>query len=265
MVTRRDRLNVRKPFMIAGGVGAVIMTIVFGTRATDPATTYIDFIVIVSVLSAFRGMTYSPWMAAFTETVERRNPALVTIGLAVWGWILRGVVALTFLVVPFVVTSVTPLVAYGPRVKAITTAYAPQVATIAAVPAATLATLRKDPTDGPAITVALHAIATKEHVGVAGTIARPRALQAMPLAERAYLQAHGAAVRSAKQQAPIQWKRWWWVCLAGEVVFLPAVLLMAGRWRPAKARDGAEAHRRRVEREPAQPTQATSSPVGSPV
>ncbi|MHB1717154.1 MAG: MFS transporter [Acidimicrobiales bacterium] len=260
-----DRLHVRKPFMVAGGIGAVVMTFVFATRATDPATTYVDFILIVSVLSAFRGATYSPWMAAFTETVERRNPALVATGLAVWGWILRVVVALTFLVVPFVVTSVTPLVAYGPRVKAITTTYAPEVATIAAVPPATLAVLRTDPTDGPAITVALHAIATREHVSVAEAITRLKALKAMPLADRAYLQAHGVAVRSAKQNAPVQWKRWWWVCLAGEVVFLPAVLLMVGRWRPSKARADAEAHRRLVDRELARLAETGSSPVGSPV
>src|ERR1039458_3343480 len=53
-----DRIGVRKPFRVAGGVGAVVMTTIFAPRATQPATTYTTFIVIVSLLSASRGMAY---------------------------------------------------------------------------------------------------------------------------------------------------------------------------------------------------------------
>ena len=53
-------------------------------------------------------------MASFTETVEKRNPALTATGLAVWGWIIRIVIAISFAVFPSVLTSVTPLITYGP-------------------------------------------------------------------------------------------------------------------------------------------------------
>ncbi len=52
-------------------------------------------------------------MASFTETVEDRNPALTATGLAIWGWIIRVVIFVAFLLIPHVITSVTPLVNYG--------------------------------------------------------------------------------------------------------------------------------------------------------
>ena len=48
-------------------------------------------------------MAYSPWMASFTETVEARNPALTATGLAIWGWIVRVVVFVAYLILPQVV------------------------------------------------------------------------------------------------------------------------------------------------------------------
>jgi len=49
-------------------------------------------------------------MAAFTETIERRNPALTATGLAIWGWILRIVVCVAFFILPHVVTAMNKLV-----------------------------------------------------------------------------------------------------------------------------------------------------------
>jgi MFS family permease len=105
-----DRLRVRKPFMVAGTVVAVIMTIVFLTRATHPDTGYVTLAVIISILAAGLAIAYAPWMAAFTETIEKRNPALTATGLAVWGWLLRIVVTLSLFFVPFVVSSMNTLV-----------------------------------------------------------------------------------------------------------------------------------------------------------
>ena len=61
--------------------------------------------------------------------------------------------------------------------------------------------------------------------------------------------AYGATVVSAAAAAPGQWKNWWWVCVAGEIVFIPLILLMAGRWSPRKAREDAEEHDRLVQQE----------------
>jgi hypothetical protein len=49
--------------------------------------------------------------------------------------------------------------------------------------------------------------------------------------------------------AASQWRHWLWVCAAGQVVFLPFVFVMAGRWSPRKARAEAEAHEQVVQRE----------------
>jgi hypothetical protein len=49
-------------------------------------------------------------MANYTEQVEHHNPALTASGLAIWGWILRITVALSFLVLPYVITTSTVLV-----------------------------------------------------------------------------------------------------------------------------------------------------------
>jgi hypothetical protein len=56
-------------------------------------------------------------------------------------------------------------------------------------------------------------------------------------------------VASAPPAAPGQWKNWWWVCVGGEVVFIPLILLMAGRWSPRRAREDAEEHERLVQDE----------------
>jgi hypothetical protein len=64
------------------------------------------------------GGAYATWMASFTETIEALNPALTATGLAVWGWLLRLVVTASFLALPHVVDTVTPLVEAGPTVAA---------------------------------------------------------------------------------------------------------------------------------------------------
>ena len=89
-----DVLGVRKPFMLAGGIGAGLL---------------------VGVLL---GAAYATWMASFTETIEAQDAALTATGLAIWGWILRLVVTASFLALPHVVTTVSPLVEAGPAIDA---------------------------------------------------------------------------------------------------------------------------------------------------
>ena len=83
---------------------------------------------MLAVLSLGLGIAFTPWMASFTETVEARNPALTATGLAIWGWIQRVVVFASFLIIPAIVSSVTPLVTYGSTVQAYAAQYAPQLA-----------------------------------------------------------------------------------------------------------------------------------------
>ncbi len=244
-----DRVGVRKPFIVAGALAAIAMTTVFALRTTDAATSYATFVVIVSLMSASRGVAYSPWMAAFTETVEHRNPALVATGLAVWGWILRVVVAASFLVIPYVVTSVTPIAQYGRQLQAIEARYPAQVATLQAIDPATRAELAANQGNRAAVSAAIGQVAAHLHVTEPQAVTRLVAASKVPPADRAYLAAHGAQVLAARRQAPGQWQAWWWVCVAGEALLLPTVLFMSGRWRRSSARRDAEEHRRRVDAE----------------
>ncbi len=117
-----DRFRVRKPFMIIGAVLAAVMTVVYLDQIGRHPS-YYTLAIIIAVLSLGLGIAYTPWMASFTETVEDRNPALTATGLAIWGWIIRIVIAVAFLILPHVVTSVTPLVNYGGQLQAYVAKY----------------------------------------------------------------------------------------------------------------------------------------------
>ncbi|HEY7007731.1 MAG TPA: MFS transporter, partial [Jatrophihabitantaceae bacterium] len=143
-----DFFRVRKPFMVIGAVGAIIFTIIFLTRATHPDTTYSNFVWILIGLSCCLGIAYAPWMASFTETVERRNPALVATGLSVWGLIIRIVIAVSVFFVPHVVNTVTTLVEKGPEVSAIANGEDPN---LTAAQNATVKAVAADPTIVPKV------------------------------------------------------------------------------------------------------------------
>ena len=122
-----DLVRVRKPFMVIGGVGSAVMIVIWLNEAGKHPG-YYTLALILAVLSLFLGIAYTPWMASFTETVEARNPALIATGLAIWGWTIRVVIFVAFLIIPHVITSVTPLVDYGPTAQAYQAQYKSQVA-----------------------------------------------------------------------------------------------------------------------------------------
>jgi ACS family D-galactonate transporter-like MFS transporter len=148
-----DRFRVRKPFMIIGGVLAAVMIVIYLMQAGHHPS-YYSLAAMLAILSFALGVAYTPWMASFTETVESRNPALIATGLAIWGWIIRIVIFVAFLIIPAVVNSVTPLVNYGGQVSAYATQYKSQlafaqthadiVATAQKIPPAVIATATQD-------------------------------------------------------------------------------------------------------------------------
>jgi MFS family permease len=122
-----DRLRVRKPFMLVGGVTGAIMTFLFLYQfGRHPS--YATMATILAISSITLGIAYVAWMASYTELIEARNPALIATGLAIWGWVIRIVVCVSALLVPVVVTSVTPLVSYGSNVLAYNAKYGPEFA-----------------------------------------------------------------------------------------------------------------------------------------
>ncbi|MHA6761436.1 MFS transporter [Streptacidiphilus sp. PAMC 29251] len=363
-----DKARVRKPFMLLGSIGAAAATSVLAVKTTNPHTSYTTFVVLLVCISLFVGVAYAPWMASFTETVERRNPALTATGLAVWGLILRVVVAATAFLLPHIVTTVTPLTENGaavrqlaagqdpaltatqnatvkavaanpaiiPKMQALSTTYRAQLATAAHLAPATLAALTATPGDpaaqaeavseisgqSPADVVKVTTLHTRfqDQLATAATLdpttqvtlltnptdratgaravaeianglnvtattatvklqalakvpaadlvylsahskpvqnaaAQLTALAAVPSADLAYLHTwgpglkdaktiaaltylhqHAAAVQQAHHDSPRQWQRYFWIAVAGQLLFIPLIFVMAGYWDPRKAK-----------------------------
>ena len=139
-----DRFRVRKPFMVIGGVLAAVMTVIYLEQAGHHPG-YYTLAIMLALLSLGLGIAYTPWMASYTETVEARNPALTATGLAIWGWIIRIVVFVSYLIIPLVINSVTPLVNYGATVSAYATQYSSQLAFASAHPTVVAAAQKVPP------------------------------------------------------------------------------------------------------------------------
>ncbi|MGY1742815.1 MULTISPECIES: MFS transporter [unclassified Blastococcus] len=318
-----DRVRVRKPFMVVGTLISLVGGVLFALAATDPDTSYHTFAVYFILSAGGGGMAYVAWMASFTETVERHNPAATATGLAIWGWILRLVVTVSLAVFTLVVPATSVLVddaepitemqAEHPEEFAVITgidqelvarvqadpadadalgqllgqvatiqgasadevagieAVSEQVVTAQAIEPDTLAALQADSGDGAAIGAAVQQI--QAGLGVDGATALQRlvdlgsadpealaaaaeygeTLQAAPTVftdeQLTYLAENGPDVARAAEDNPGQWQTWWWVCIAGQVLFLPFVFVMAGRWSPRRAREDERRHEESVQRE----------------
>ena len=139
-----DYFRVRKPFMVLGGVLAAVMTVIYLEQAGHHPG-YYTLAIMLALLAFGLGLAYTPWMASYTETVEARNPALTATGLAIWGWIIRIVVFLAYLLVPVVINTVTPLVNYGGTVSAYAAQYSSQLAFASAHPTVVAAAQKVPP------------------------------------------------------------------------------------------------------------------------
>jgi len=279
-----DRLRVRKPFMLIGAIGTMVMTMVLLNQIDHPTTGYYSNVFVVVLLGLFIGAAYTPWMAGYTEAVEAHNPALSASGLAVWGWVLRIVVALSFIVLPRVITTSTTLVDNQNAATNLQTfqaaqPYVPAAGNLhpSAAPATVLTALKAMQPYGPGQALAaLLQTYGRTHDVMAGMAAVPPSLKLQvqgllafsPLATdiqagRPVSNAQIAAVRSSSPQLatllsvekkviPAQkassneWKRWWWVCVAGQFTFLVLVFFMRGRWSPRAAKKDFEERERFV-------------------
>lgn len=82
-----DRLQVRKPFMVIGALALVLMLLFF--MGLTPAIGPGMLILTLICLSFCQAMGNVSWLAAFTETAEEINPALIGTALAIQGAIFR--------------------------------------------------------------------------------------------------------------------------------------------------------------------------------
>jgi hypothetical protein len=376
-----DALKVRKPFMLFGGITSLVGVALFAIATTHPGTTYYEFVGILMPVSIGGAFAFAAWMAAFTETVEKHNPAATATGLAVWGATLRTVVVAALLVLIAMVPAASTLVNQGPQVAAaaagqvpgLTTSqnatikavaadptivsrvqsiaakdaaelataqkltpqtqaalaaspndpataaqaiseisglpvstvaqvitlgaqYKTQLATAQAIDPTTQAALQTNPSDAAAQAKAVGEIVAALHVSVTQAATQLQALAAVPpadlalvaanaapvqsaatqltalgqvpaadlalvarygpslqnakvVAELKFLQANAPAVQQAQKQSPVQWQRWWWVSFGGQLVFIPFIWLLAGRWSVKRARQDAREHDENVDRQ----------------
>ena len=108
-----DWSRVRKPWMLIGGVLTIIFELIL-LFSIGHDLSFGTLSVICAFMSGSFGFAAVAFYAAFTETIEARNPALIATGLAIWGWIIRVIAFLSFLVIPYVVTSATTLLESSP-------------------------------------------------------------------------------------------------------------------------------------------------------
>ncbi|HSZ36167.1 MAG TPA: MFS transporter [Acidimicrobiales bacterium] len=156
-----DLARVRKPFMLLGAVCAMVMMLFLIHQTGQPHAGYYSNVLVIVLLAVSISLAYAPWMANYTEQVESHNPALTASGLAIWGWILRITVALSFLVLPYVITTSTVLVDNqnaGAALQTIQAAqpYAPDTAALKCnttpAPANVIANLKTSPEARPELT-----------------------------------------------------------------------------------------------------------------
>jgi MFS family permease len=279
-----DRLRVRKPFMLVGGTAAIVVTMLMIAQVDHPHTGYYGNVTVAVLLGLAIGCAYTPWMASYTEQVEAHNPALSAHGLAVWGWILRIVVALSFIILPRVITTSTVLVdnqAAATNLQTFQAAqpYVPAAGNLhpSAAPDSLITSLSEMKPVGPgqALAALLKNYGTTHNVmGAMGAVPAALKLQIQGLlafsplatdiqAGRHVSNAQITAVQASSPQlasllrvepklipaqkaSPAQWKRWWWVCAFGQLVFLVLVFFMRGRWSPRAAKADFDQHERLV-------------------
>ena len=296
-----DWARVRKPFMLVGAACAIVMMVFLIHQTGQPHIGYYSNVLVIVLLAVSIALAYAPWMANYTEQVESHNPALTASGLAIWGWILRITVALSFLVLPTVVTTSTVLVDNqnaGATLQAIQAAqpYAPSATGCApsTAPASVIAGLQTTPLAQPelkTLATVLQACNNTHSLGAALTagggltsqhIQGLLAYQPLATAIQKGTPVSQAEIQSkvgvhspnlanllvaeqklvpAQKTSPDEWKRWWTVCLIGMAIFAVLVFFMRGRWSPRAARRDLKERERLVEEELARITQEEPAAV----
>jgi hypothetical protein len=251
---------------LVGAVGSIVMLIVFLLQATHAHTAFNTLIVLEVFLAAFISLTYAPWMAGYTEMVEAKNPALVGTGLALWGWILRLTVGLSFLFLPLVVNAVNPVVdnlpLATPQIQNFLVQH-PESVAFAQQHAAFLGVLNEPKNkpivsrlaanpSGANIAAATVALGPKNFALVVKYETQLKALVVPYETQLDYLAAHQSqltALQKGVAKSPKQWQHWLWVCVAGMALFIPTIWLNRGRWSPKKAREDEAEHEEDVAKE----------------
>jgi MFS family permease len=228
-----DKLRVRKPLIVAGALVTVAVDIVFLSKA-DSSPTFSTIAILLALMGLCLGAVWVPWMAAFTETVEHRNPALSATGLAIWGWTLRLFLAGAIVTIPLIVSAVTPIVDDGPSVGQARAYFAksqPLQLLLAQAQAhpKVFSDLGASPKDPAVRQKAIETVGAPTLATLAGD----------PIAQRnlALIAEKVPGLLKARADSPGQWQAWFWICTIGALALCPLTLLLRGSWRPQPTDD----------------------------
>jgi len=241
-----DRMRVRKPFMLFGSVAAFGVTLLIRYLTPHTDTPYWAWAFVLTLVGIYGGFAFACWMASFTETVEDINPALTAHGLAVWGWLLRAIVAISFLMLPQVISSVSPLVNHGAEAKAALERNAQIAPTVQANQKLLHDVSTRYPDGNVPPDVQKQVV---EAVGAAVALKLQEEPAKTDFGPNGVLGKYGAEVAQAQADSPKQWQNWFLVCALGQLFFIPMVFVLRGHWSPRKAREEAEAHEAQLQAE----------------
>src|SRR5262249_13675543 len=150
--------------MVIGGLISTLGVVLFALNtktAAHPIPTQADtnrWIYYILLISIGGAIAFAAWMAAFTETVEKHNPAGTATGLAVWGATIRVVVVIALTAFIFAVPAANPLVNHGGQVAQDAAGANPQLTTSENKTLLSLVNLGGNPTDPTLQATAISAI-----------------------------------------------------------------------------------------------------------
>ncbi len=242
-----DWAKVRKPFMLVGAICAMVMMVFLIMQTDHPHTGYYSNVLVIVLLAVSISLAYAPWMANYTEQVEHHNPALTASGLAIWGWILRITVALSFLVLPYVITTSTVLVDNqnaGATLQTIQAAqpYAPDTSTLKCnatpAPANVIANLKTTPEARPELTTLATILETcnsthqlLKALTAAGGLSNPHVLGLNAFNPLALDIQHGKPVTEAQLAGVAKYSPNLANLLRSEQKLIPAQKTSPGEWK----------------------------------
>jgi OPA family glycerol-3-phosphate transporter-like MFS transporter len=95
-----DRLQLRKPFMLAGTLATIALlgyciTLMDGDR---PGAAHVT--VVYALIFLAMGLAYVPWMAGYSEDAENVRPSLQGAALGLWGMVVRLMIVGLLVVAP---------------------------------------------------------------------------------------------------------------------------------------------------------------------
>ena len=100
-----DRLQVRKPFMVGGTVGAVVVTAYLIMLMGENAVPTTHLMITGALLGCLLAVAYGPWMASFSEDADEADPRLQGTAWGIFGFASRMVAVLVLLAVPATVAA----------------------------------------------------------------------------------------------------------------------------------------------------------------